>query len=102
MGLERVGPGTVTPNQPRPGGGVKFYRQRSQVAAVPVEEPDFAAAHGKAPLVHLLLPKDHATLLVQRDDGDLEPHVPTMQALQQVGEMERRAPLHPQRLPGPW
>ena len=59
----------------------------SHLAAVPLEEPDFATA----PLVHLLLPKEHATLLVPRDDGELEPHVPTMQALQQVTEMEWRS-----------
>ena len=53
-------------------------RQSLHLAAVPLEEPDFAAAHAKAPLVHLLLPKEHATLLVPRDDGELEPHVPTM------------------------
>ena len=47
---------------------------------------DFAAAHAKAPPVHLLLPKEHGTLLVPRDDGELEPHVPSMQALQQVME----------------
>ena len=57
-------------------------RQSSHLAAVPLEEPDFAAAHAKAPPVHRLLPKEHATLLVPRDDGGLEPHVPTMQALQ--------------------
>ena len=52
-------------------------RQSSHLAAV----PDFTAAHAKAPLVHLLLPKEHGILLVPRDDGELEPHVPTMQAL---------------------
>ena len=61
------------------------------IGAVPLEEPDFAAAHAMAPPVHLLLPKKHAILLVPRDDGELEPHVPTMQALQQVREMEWRS-----------
>ena len=63
-------------------------RQSSHLAAVPLEEPDFAEAHAKAPPVHLLLPKEHATLLVPRDDGVLEPHVPSMQAFQQVREVE--------------
>ena len=45
---------------------------------------NLAAAHAKAPLVHLMLPKEHATLLVPNEGGVLEPHVPTMQALQQV------------------
>ena len=65
--------------------------QSSRLAAVPLEVPDFAAAHAKAPPVHLLLPKDHATLLVPRDIRELEPHVPTMQALQQVREVEWRS-----------
>ena len=47
--------------------------------------------HAKAPPVHLHLPKEHAILLVPRDEGELEPHVPTMQALQQVREMEWRS-----------
>ena len=58
-------------------------RQRSHFAAVP-EEPDFPAAQAKAPPVHLLLPKEHATLLVPREDGVLQAHVPSMQALQQA------------------
>ena len=62
----------------------RVVRQSSHLAAVPLEEPDFAAAHAKAPPVHLLLPKEHATLLVPKEDGVLEPHVPSMQALQQV------------------
>ena len=65
-----------------------MVRRSSHLAAVRLEELDFAAAHAKAPPVHLLLPKEHATLLVPRDDGVLEPHVPSMQALQQVREME--------------
>ena len=56
------------------------------MAAVPLEELDFAAAHAKAPPVHLLVPKEHATLLVPNEDGVLEPHVPCMRALQQVRE----------------
>ena len=78
---------------PRRIGGPHHWlvRQSSHLAAVPLEEPDFAAAHAKAPPVHLLLPKEHATLLVPRDDGELEPHVPTMEAPQQVKEMEWRS-----------
>ena len=53
-----------------------------------LEEPDFAAAHMKAPPVHLSLPKKHSILLVPRRDGMLQPHAPSMQALQQVREME--------------
>ena len=41
-----------------------MVRQTSHLAAVPLEEPDFAAAHAKAPPVQLLLPKEHAALLV--------------------------------------
>ena len=66
-------------------------RQSSHLAAVPLEEPDFAAAHAKAPPVHFLLPKEHAVLLVPRDDGELEPHVPHMQAPQQVRGLNRRS-----------
>ena len=55
-------------------------RQSSHLVAVPLEEPDFAAAHAKAPPVHLLLPKEKATLLVPNEDGVLEPHVPSMWA----------------------
>ena len=68
-----------------------MVRQSSHLAAVPLEEPDFASAHAKSPPVHLLLPKEHAILLLPRDDGELEPHVPTMPALQQVREMEWRS-----------
>ena len=56
-------------------------RQNSHLAAVPLEEPDFAAAHAKAPRVYLMLPKEHATLRVPNEGGVLEPHVPSMQAL---------------------
>ena len=75
---------------PRRIGGPHHWvvRQSSHLAAVPLEEPDFAAAHAKCPPVHPLLPKEHATLLVPRDDGVLEPHVPSMQALRQVREMD--------------
>ena len=66
-------------------------RQSSHLAAVPLEEPDFAAARAMAPPVHFLLPKEHTVLLVPRDDGELEPHVPSMQALQHVREMEWRS-----------
>ena len=63
-------------------------RQSWHLAAVPLEEPDFAAALAKAAPVHLLLPKEHATPLVPKEDGVLEPHVPSMQALQQLKEVE--------------
>ena len=63
-----------------------MVRQSSHLAAVPLEEPDFAVAHAKAPPVHLLLPKEHATLLVLGEDGVLEPHVLSMWALKQVRE----------------
>ena len=61
-----------------------MVRQSSHLAAVPVVEPDFAAAHAKAPLVHLLLPKEHPTHLVPNEDKVLDSHVPSMQALQQI------------------
>ena len=41
-----------------------MVRQSSHLAAVPLEAPDSAAAHAMAPLVHLVLPKQHAILLV--------------------------------------
>ena len=66
-------------------------RHSSHLAAIPPEEPHFAAAHAKAPPVHLLLLKEHATLLVPRDDGDLEPQIPSMQAPKQVRVMEWRS-----------
>ena len=74
---------------PRRIGGPHHWvvRQSSHLAAVLLEEPDFAAARAMAPPVHLLLPKEHTVLLVPRDDGGLEPHVPSMQALQQVREV---------------
>ena len=61
------------------------------MAAVAPEEPDFAAARAMAPPNHLPLPKEHAVLLVPRDDGELEPHVPSMQPLQHAREMEWRS-----------
>ena len=61
--------------------------QSSHLAIIPLEEPDFAAAHAKAPPVHLLLPKEHATHVVPDEGGVLEPHVPSMRALQQVREV---------------
>ena len=39
-------------------------RQSSHLAAVPLKEPDFVAAHAKARPVHVMLPEEHATLLV--------------------------------------
>ena len=59
-----------------------MVQQSSHLAAVPPEERDFAEAHAKAPPVDLLLPKEHATLRVSKEDGVLEQHVPSMQALQ--------------------
>ena len=61
--------------------------QSSHLAAVLLEEPDFAAAHAKAPPVLLMLPKEHATLVVPNENGVLEPHVPSMWALRQVREV---------------
>ena len=63
-------------------------RQSSHLAAVPLEAPDSAAARAMAPPVYLVLPKEHAILLVPGDYGELEPRVPSMQALQHVREME--------------
>ena len=68
---------------PRRVGGPHHWvvRQSSHLAAVLLEEPNFAAAHTKAPPVHLLLPKEHTTLLVPNEGGVLEPHVPSLRAL---------------------
>ena len=66
-------------------------RQSSQLVVVPLEAPDCVAARAMAPLVHLVLPKEHAVLLVPGDNGELGPRVPSMQALQQVREMEWRS-----------
>ena len=68
-----------------------MVRQSSHLAAVPLEAPDSAAARAMAPPVHLVLPKEHAILLVPGDDGELEPRVPSMQALQLDREMEWRS-----------
>ena len=77
---------------PRRVGGPHHWvvRQSSHFAAVPLEAPDTAAGRAMAPPVHLVLPKEHAILLVPGDDGELEPRVPSMQALQHVREMEWR------------
>ena len=61
-------------------------RQRSHLAAYPLEEPDFATTHTRAPPVHLMLPREHTALLVPDENGVLEPHMPSMRALQLVGE----------------
>ena len=63
-------------------------RQSSHLAAVPLEAPDSAAARAMAPPFHLILPKEHAIVLVPGSDGELEPRVPSMQALQLVKEMD--------------
>ena len=46
-----------------------MVRHSSHLAAVPLEEPDFASAHAKAPGVHLMIPKETATLLVPNEGG---------------------------------
>ena len=66
-------------------------RQSSHLVAVPLEEPDSAAACAMALPVHLVLPKEQAVLLVPRDDGEVAPHVPSMQGLQHVRETEWRS-----------
>ena len=78
---------------PRRVGGPHHWvvRRSSHLAAVPLEAPDCAAARAMAPPIHLVLPKEHAILLVPGDNGELEPRVPSMQALQQVREMEWRS-----------
>ena len=68
-----------------------MLRQSWHLAAVPLEAPVPAAARAMAPPVHLVLPKEHAILVLPGDDGDLEPHVPSMQALHCVREMEWRS-----------
>ena len=68
-----------------------MVRQSSHLAAVALEAPDSAAARAMAPPVHLVLPKEHTILLVPADNGGLEARVPSMQALQQVREMEWRS-----------
>ena len=88
---------------PRRVGGPHHWvvRQSSHLAAVPLEAPDSAAARAMAPPVHLVLPKEHAILLVPGDDGELEPRVPSMQALQHVREMEWRSLAARTRAPTP-
>ena len=78
---------------PRRVGGPHHWvvRQSSHLAAVLLEEPDSAAARAMAPPLHLIMPKEHAVLFVLGDDGELEPHVPCMQGLQHVREMEWRS-----------
>ena len=78
---------------PRRVGGPHQWRvrQSSHLAAVPLEAPDSAAACAMAPPVHLVVPKEHAILVVPGDDGVLEPRVPSMQALQHVREMGWRS-----------
>ena len=56
------------------------------MAAIPLEEPDFVAAHMRTKPVQLALPREHVTLLVPDENGTLEPHVPSMHALQGVRE----------------
>ena len=93
---------------PRRVGGPHHWvvRQSSHLAAVPLEAPDSAAARAMAPPVHLVMPKEHALLLVPGGDGKVEPRVPSMQALQLVREMEcsssgRWSGARWRRAPGP-
>ena len=65
--------------------------QSSHLAAVPLKVPDSAAARAMAPPVHFVLPKEHAILLVPGKNGELEPCMPSIQALHQVREMEWRS-----------
>ena len=78
---------------PRRLGGAHHWvvRQSSHLAAVQLEATDSAAARAMAPPVHLVLPKEHAIVLVPGDDGELELPVPSMQALQHFREMEWRS-----------
>ena len=76
-------------------------RQSSHLAAVLLKAPDYAAARAMAPPVHHILPKEHAILLVPGGDGQLEPRVPSMQALQLVREMEWRSLAARTRVPTP-
>ena len=64
-----------------------LVRQSSHLAAVALEETHVAVAHAKASPVHLLLPKEHAILLVPDEGEVLEPHVPSMRALRHVREV---------------
>ena len=83
-GLRRLGRRIGGPHQ-------WVVRHSSHLAAVPLEEPDFAAACAMALPIHLVLPKKDTVLLVPSDNGELEPHVPSMQAMQHVREMEWRS-----------
>ena len=78
---------------PRRVGGAHHWvvRQSSHLAAVLLEAPDSAAARAMAPPVHLVMPKEHAILLVPGGDGELEPRVASMQTLQLAREMEWRS-----------
>ena len=84
---------------PRRVGGLhhRVVRQSSPLAAVPLEEPDSAAACAMAPPVHLVLPKEHTIILVPGDDVELEPRAPSMQALRLVRKMEWRSLAAPTR-----
>ena len=66
-----------------------MVRQSSHLAAVPLKDPYFTAAHAKAPPVHLTSPKEYKTLLLPNEGGVPQPHVPFMRALQQVREAVR-------------
>ena len=59
-------------------------RRKLAPGSSPAGGTDFALAYAKPSSVHLLLPKEHATLLVPDEGGVLEPHVPSMRVLQQV------------------
>ena len=59
-----------------------LVRHSSHLVVVPLEEPYFAAAHARAPSVHLTLLTEHTTILVPDENGVLEPHVLSMCALQ--------------------
>ena len=77
LGGEGVGSGATQGwRAPSLGGAAELT-----LGMVQLEEPDFAAAQAKAPPVPLMLPKEHATLLVPNESGVLEPHVPSMRAL---------------------
>ena len=62
-------------------------RQSLHLAAVPLEEPAFAAAHAKALPVPLMLPKEQATLPVPIEREVPEPSMLPLLALQQVREV---------------
>ena len=83
---------------PRRVGGPHHWvaRKSSHLAAVPLEEPDFAVALAMAPSVHLIVPKEHSVLLVPRDDGDLSRMYPPCKVSSKSGRWGgarwRRAP----------